>query len=167
MKRFGFTDLDHLCACTRNPLPVRKAVSDVGEEIMEFLRVPIDSDGGMIKAFADEASDIAYATGRLIGALFGRVYFRVPGDKETLLKIKFRVLTSACIRSLQHRKKNECATAGKMRVQVRCSGCGKTFKPLHPFFSQDMFEAPCWTCAKITTHHLEVLPEKQCLPCKG
>lgn len=160
MKRFGFTDLDHLCACTRRVLSVRRALSDVGEEIVELFRAPFHPENGFSADIGEEISDIAYATGRLIGALFGQTYCRVPGDSAALMKIKFRALTTGCIRSLRHRKDGECATAGKLRIQVRCGTCGRISAAAFRVYSHgETFQAPCVFCGDDrATYHIEVVP---------
>jgi hypothetical protein len=134
----------------------------VGEEVGELLRAPFHPENGLLADIAEETSDIAYAAGRLIGALFGRVYFRVPGDSAALTKIRVRAVLTGCIRSLRHRAAGECATAGKVVVQVRCGSCGRVFEPLFRIYSHgESFEAPCVYCGnKDATFHIEVVPEE-------
>lgn len=160
MESRGFTDLNHLCACTKQVLPVRKALSDVGEEIVELLRIPIDAAHEALESFGEETSDIAYAFGRLVGAVFGRPYFRIPGDSAALTKIRMRVLTTGCIRSLRHRADGECATAGRVRPRIRCESCGAISRPLTILYLQDSFEGPCPKCGDDhAIHHMEVVQE--------
>lgn len=52
-----------------------------------------------VEEFMDEASDIAWGIGRLVAGLFGKVYFRVPGDKRHYDKVSARMNEYGCTRS--------------------------------------------------------------------
>ena len=60
------------------------------------------------KEFADEWSDIMYGIGRLIGAIIGREYVRVPGDGRHFNKIAKRMANYGCIRSKRFLDNGRC-----------------------------------------------------------
>ncbi len=80
------------CECLSGPRPLRAAVADLAEEIGEFLWRPS----------LDEASDICFAFGRLLGSLVGEQYIRVPGDSMCLEKLRWRLHVYGCVRSPRH-----------------------------------------------------------------
>lgn len=85
------------CSC-HDVLTPRAAMKHIVEEVQEFIEAPS----------MDEASDIAYGVGRLLGAFFKRPYVGVPGDTIHVRKIKVRMEEYGCIRSSRHLKNGEC-----------------------------------------------------------
>lgn len=65
------------------------AVRDILDEVKEFAGEPSK----------DEFSDIMFGIGRFIGALFGKKYVRVLGDRMHIEKIDMRMNEYGCIRS--------------------------------------------------------------------
>jgi hypothetical protein len=49
--------------------------------------------------FCDEASDIAWGIGRLLAGCFGKVYWRIPGDRRHYSKVASRMNEYGCTRS--------------------------------------------------------------------
>lgn len=82
------------CISTPDTQPIRHLV----EELVEFVKEPS----------AEEASDIMFAVGRLLAALIGKVYIRVPGDGRCFEKLQRRYLETGCVRSLRHRPAGVC-----------------------------------------------------------
>jgi hypothetical protein len=80
------------CECLSGPRPFKAAVADLFEEIGEFLWKP---------SF-DEASDICFAFGRLVGSVIGEQYIRIPGDSMCLEKLRWRLHVYGCVRSPRH-----------------------------------------------------------------
>ena len=58
--------------------------------------------------FKDEASDIAWGVGRLIGALMNKAYVRVPGDKIHYNKVVARIQEYGCMRSKRFLIEGKC-----------------------------------------------------------
>lgn len=85
------------CGCMR-PQGPREALRDIWGELCEFVEEPS----------WDEASDIAYGIGRLLGGLRGRVYTAVPGDGRHVAKIEARMREYGCIRSKRHLQDGTC-----------------------------------------------------------
>lgn len=85
------------CGCMRPQTP-REALRDIWGEVREFVAEPS----------WDEASDIAYGVGRLLGGLRGRVYVAVPGDGWHVTKIQARMREYGCIRSKRHLRDGAC-----------------------------------------------------------
>ncbi len=81
-----------MCKCMSVRRPLVAALKDVGEELVEFIHEPS----------CDEASDVAFTLGRLLGSVLGRVYVRFPGDGMCLAKMRRRVKEHGCIRSMNH-----------------------------------------------------------------
>lgn len=86
------------CQCNAKPPKIREAVKEFLDEFLEFLRGPS----------LDEASDCAYAVGRVLAAMVGKVYVRVPGDGRHIAKIDRRMADYGCIRSKKHLKAGRC-----------------------------------------------------------
>jgi hypothetical protein len=80
------------CDCLSGPRPLKAALADLAEEMGEFLRGPS----------LDEASDICFAFGRLLGGLLGKQYVRVPGDSLCMEKLRWRFHVYGCVRSPRH-----------------------------------------------------------------
>jgi len=87
-----------MCQCASKPRPIRKAITDLWEEVLEFI----------VNPSYDEASDIVYCIGRLLGGLVGKVYISIPGDQMTLDKMRERVASHGCIRSRRHLVNGRC-----------------------------------------------------------
>jgi hypothetical protein len=98
-RRTGENMKFYLCECLKAPRIFNHAVSDLWEEVIEFVEKP---------SF-DEASDICFAFGRLIASIFHKIYIRMPGDSMCIRKIEQRFHESGCIRSLNHRPFGVCA----------------------------------------------------------
>ena len=73
-------------------LTVREAVSTLLDEVVEFCEEPS----------RDEASDIAFGVGRLLGAVIGRKYVPVWGDGLHVAKCNARVAEYGHFRSRKH-----------------------------------------------------------------
>ena len=73
-------------------LTVREAVRTLLDEVEEFCEEPS----------RDEASDIAFGIGRLLGALLGRKYVPVWGDSLHIAKCNARFLDYGHFRSRRH-----------------------------------------------------------------
>ena len=80
------------------PQSPREALRDIWGEVREFVEAPS----------WDEASDIAYGVGRLLGGLRGRVYISIPGDRRHVAKIEARMREYGCIRSKRHLQDGAC-----------------------------------------------------------
>jgi hypothetical protein len=87
-----------MCKCASKPRPVRAAIGDLLDEVGEFIVHPS----------YDEASDIAFCIGRLLGGLVGKVYISIPGDQMTLEKMRDRMQIYQCIQSRRHLKNGRC-----------------------------------------------------------
>jgi len=85
------------CGCHRPQHP-RQALKDLMDEVREFFDEPS----------RDEASDIAYGIGRLLAGVFGKEYFRIPGDQLHMEKIQQRMREYGCIRSKRHLRGGRC-----------------------------------------------------------
>lgn len=85
------------CDCF-DRIGVRDAAMYLLEEIGEFIWHPS----------LDEASDICFAAGRLLGTLAGRKYVNVPGDLLTIEKMQERMVTYGCIQSERHLAYGKC-----------------------------------------------------------
>jgi len=85
------------CDCFRM-IGMRRAVLYVLDEVGEFLWRPS----------LEEASDICFAMGRLLGTLAGRKYVNVPGDSMTIEKMRERMMTYGCIQSERHLIDGKC-----------------------------------------------------------
>lgn len=99
--------LEGLCLCVATPRPRWRAVLDLAEEFRELLEEPS----------AEELSDVCFATGRLLAALVGRVYFHLPGAGRTVAKMRRRAETTGCVRSLRHHPLGVCAELVDGRAQ--------------------------------------------------
>jgi len=85
------------CTCLHVLTP-RKALYYIWEEVVELAEEPS----------MEELSDVAFAFGRFLGALTGRLYIRVPLDRRSLRKMAKRAYETGCIRSLRHRPMGTC-----------------------------------------------------------
>jgi hypothetical protein len=95
---------EHWCRClSRRTL--RQAFGDLTDEAAELLRVRATED------LLDEASDVAFAVGRLLGAATGRSYIHVPGDGRHVAKIAERMDQHGCVRSVRHLVDGRCPSA--------------------------------------------------------
>ena len=81
-------------------LSIREALTTLLDEVVEFVQEPS----------RDEASDIAFGVGRLLGALLGRKYVPVWGDTQHIAKCNARYLDYGHFRSKRH---------------IQCSFCGQ------------------------------------------
>ena len=73
-------------------LTIREALTTLMDEVTEFCQEPSK----------DEASDIAFGIGRLLGALLGRKYVPVWGDTQHIAKCNARFLDYGHFRSKRH-----------------------------------------------------------------
>lgn len=80
------------CKCWK-VLSVKVAISHLIDECIEYAKSPC----------TDEFSDMCFATGRLLGAISGKEYVHVIGDKNHVDKINARFAEHGCIRSKNHR----------------------------------------------------------------
>ncbi len=86
------------CKC-HAPLTVRKGLSALKDEVIEFIQEPS----------MDEFSDIVYCINRLAGAVVKKTYIKImPGDKMHVTKINVRMRTYGCIRSPRHFINGHC-----------------------------------------------------------
>jgi len=85
------------CECF-NRIGTRDAVKYLLEKVGEFL----------CKPSFDEASDVCFAMGRLLGTLAGRKYVNVPGDFMTIEKMQDRMMAYGCIQSERHLSYGKC-----------------------------------------------------------
>lgn len=60
--------------------------------------------------FRDEASDISWGVGRIIGGLVGKPYIRMIGDKSHYNKVANRMNDYGCIRSRRFLIDGKCPT---------------------------------------------------------
>lgn len=92
--------------------PFREAIADlIGLELIDGKRRGELFELFEAKSFdelKDEASDIAWGIGRLIAGLFGKVYWRVPGDRRHYEKVKARMDDYGCTRSKRFLVKGRC-----------------------------------------------------------
>lgn len=88
------------CRCLQ-PLHVGEALDHLKDEAVELWREPS----------LDEASDCTFAVGRLVAALFGKVYVRMPFDGRHVRKIEARMAEHGCIRSKRHLVDGHCPSA--------------------------------------------------------
>lgn len=108
---------NQFCKCLA-PISVRQRIVDIFDELFEFVcaltmvliyivKWAIGSAHGWqvreaYNDMCDEASDIMFGIGRLIGNLRGTVYVSVPGDKLHVDKINKRIAQTGCCRSMNH-----------------------------------------------------------------
>jgi len=85
------------CDCF-DRIAVRDAAMYLLEEVGEFIWHPS----------LNEASDICFAMGRLLGTLAGKKYISVPGDFMTIEKMQDRMMTYGCIQSERHLSYGKC-----------------------------------------------------------
>lgn len=90
-----------MCRCMR-VLEPREALEHCLDEMRELIE-------GRNK---EEASDVAFTVGRLLGAVMGRIYVRVPGDGMAYEKMHRRYRETGCVRSLAHREMGKCLSDG-------------------------------------------------------
>lgn len=88
---------EKFCKCLK-PLSFGRAVKQLWDEIVEFYQEPS----------LDELSDCAFALGRLLAAIFGRVYIHIPFDQRHWAKIGKRMEVQGCVRSQRHLKFGKC-----------------------------------------------------------
>lgn len=105
------------CKCLE-PISVRQRFVDIIDELVEFVIALMmfviccckwffgKADELQVRNayhdMCDEASDIMFGIGRLIGNMRGIVYVSVPGDKQHVDKINRRIAETKCCRSLNH-----------------------------------------------------------------
>lgn len=89
------------CGCLR-PLSPRAALGDVLSEARELVSSRSRDD------FLDEASDVCFGVGRLLGALVRRTYVPVPFAKRHKAKIAERMASHGCVRSARHLEDGRC-----------------------------------------------------------
>jgi hypothetical protein len=87
------------CHCSAK-LSVKDSLRELASESVELLKEPS----------RDELSDVCYAVGRLLGALSGKSYVKVPGDKLHIDKVNARLLEYGCVRSKRHLVAGVCPT---------------------------------------------------------
>lgn len=92
--------------------PFREAVADlIGIELIDGKRRGEFFELFEAKSFEelkDEASDIAWGIGRLIAGLFGKVYWRIPGDRRHYNKVANRMNEYGCKRSKRFLVNGKC-----------------------------------------------------------
>jgi hypothetical protein len=88
------------CGCFQ-PLTPAAAVRDILDELRELVAEPS----------RDEASDIAFGVGRLLGSLARRPYVPVPFAGLHIEKVAHRMLEHGCIRSKRHLVNDRCPSA--------------------------------------------------------
>lgn len=92
--------------------PFREAVADlIGMELIDGKRRGEFFELFEAKSFdelKDEASDIAWGIGRLIAGLFGKVYWRIPGDRRHYEKVANRMSEYGCTRSKRFLVEGRC-----------------------------------------------------------
>ena len=71
-------------------------------EIWELLEVR------SLTEFKDEASDIAWGVGRIIGGFLGKAYVRIPGDRIHYNKVVNRINEYGCMRSKRFLVEGKC-----------------------------------------------------------
>jgi hypothetical protein len=89
------------CGCMK----VRKfkdAVADLSEEAGEIFSVKSWDE------FRNEASDVSWAFGRLFAGMVGKVYVRMPGDRQHYRKVMKRMEEQGCVRSSRHLVEGRC-----------------------------------------------------------
>lgn len=67
--------------------------------------------------FRDEASDISWGIGRIIGGLAGKPYVRMPGDKSHYAKVADRMNDYGCIRSRRFLVDGQCPNSNNKGTQ--------------------------------------------------
>ena len=94
----------HFCKCLE-VLPVRVAIIHIAEEAKELFEVKSFDE------FKDEASDVMWGIGRLLGALVGKPYISVWGDALHRNKVEARMAEYSCVRSKRHLHNGKCPTS--------------------------------------------------------
>lgn len=87
-----------MCKCVSTPKKFVPAIKDLCEELVEFAMCPS----------YDEASDIMFCIGRILGSIINKPYVSIPGDSYALEKIRNRMMTYGCIRSANHLVSGKC-----------------------------------------------------------
>ena len=83
--------MDNWCSCM-GVLKPKEALEGILDELKEFIEEPS----------RDEASDILWGVGRLIGGVLNRPYVKVPGDRLHYEKVVQRMDAHGCVRSKNH-----------------------------------------------------------------
>jgi hypothetical protein len=91
----------HSCKCLE-VLPIRVAIVHIAEEAVELFEVKNFDE------LKDEASDVMWGIGRLLGAMAGKPYISVWGDALHRRKVEARMAEYGCVRSKRHLKDGEC-----------------------------------------------------------
>lgn len=94
------------CSCWR-VLTVGEAISDINDEMKEFIEAKTDEDR------EDEKSDVIWGLGRLLGAKNGIHYVGMDGDELHYQKITERMNKYSCIRSYKKRCTKEKGDANE------------------------------------------------------
>lgn len=85
------------CNCL-TPVSFGRGLRQLADEGIEFCKKPS----------LDEMSDIAYAVGRLMAGVVGKVYVHMPLDERHITKIEKRMQEYGCIRSQRHLINGKC-----------------------------------------------------------
>ena len=88
------------CGCLSRISPAA-AIGDVFDESVELLKEPS----------LDELSDVFFGLGRLLGALTGSPYRRVPFAGRHIDKVVARMTDHGCVRSPRHLVDGRCPSA--------------------------------------------------------
>lgn len=95
---FKIVDSWGMCNCVKQPRRIIPAIKDLLEEIVEFYSAPS----------YDEASDIIFCIGRILGSIINKPYVSIPGDHLAIDKISERMMAYGCIRSFKHLVNGGC-----------------------------------------------------------
>ena len=99
------------CKCVE-VRPFREAVADlISLELIDGKRRGELFELFEAKSFEelmDEASDIVFGIGRLLAGLFGKVYFKMPGDRRHVDKMNARMAEYGCARSKRFLVNGRC-----------------------------------------------------------
>lgn len=95
---FEIVDSWAMCNCVKQPRKMIPAIKDLLEEVVEFYYKPS----------YDEASDIVFCIGRILGSIINKPYVSIPGDCLAIDKISERMMVYGCIRSSKHLIFGEC-----------------------------------------------------------
>ena len=89
------------CGCVK-VITVRHALKVILDEAIEFIQ------SKTIEEAKEEASDVCFSIGRLLGAVIGRTYVRVPYDGRCQVKRATRLMEHGCIRSKRNLVDGKC-----------------------------------------------------------
>ena len=87
-----------MCRCISKRSPIKEAVGFFIRKFGGFIVCPTCKEG----------SDLAFALGRLLGSVSGKVYVSVPGDGECLEKLRERMMIRGCVRPYKHLRGGKC-----------------------------------------------------------